>query len=121
MKQFVALSKHARQRILERHYRHLPTTAKTQLDLERACEDLLRNAEECKRHMNDQAFMLFMYEKYGYEKNFAFRTHKNMLFVVVDGVCTTVLDTNEHHMTRQLTKTPVWQRKGGELPQVNRT
>ena len=108
MKQRVWLTNHAKQRILERHHRHLPPEAKSEAQLHLACENLLRGAEESKRHLNDQAFMLFYYEKYGYDKKYSFRTHKNMLFVIVNGACTTVLDTNEHYLTRQLTRAPRW-------------
>lgn len=96
------LSRHAKERIAERHDKYL-VKYKTVQEFEAACQDLLTRAEESRRHLNDQVFMAYCYEKYGYDAKFSFYVYKNALFVVIGRVVVTVLDTTKHAMTKQLT------------------
>lgn len=96
------LSNHAKDRLAERHDKYLKKY-KNIAEFNASCYELLSVAEESRRHLNDQVFMLFCYEKYGYDAKFSFYVYKNALFVVIGLVVVTVLDTTKHAMTRQLT------------------
>lgn len=96
----IVLTRHAKNRLRERHDRWLLAYT-DERSFNQSCYALLEHAQFSQRHINDTAFMLFYYEKYGYDKKFAFKEFKNVLFVIADGVCLTVLDTDVHATSRQ--------------------
>jgi hypothetical protein len=97
----VYLSEHAMRRLRERHDRHLlPYT--DEASFRYSCLELFNGrAVESKRHLNDTALMAFLGEKYGHDQRFSFRVYRNALFVIRNGVCATVLDTEQHSFSRQ--------------------
>lgn len=101
-KPLVHLSQHAKERLRERHDRHLLpyTDART---FELSCYELLDRAEETRRHLNDTVLMTELYADYGYNKQYSFKVYANALFIIVDNFCVTVLDTNKHAYSRQFT------------------
>lgn len=99
-KPLVHLSQHAKERLRERHDRHLlPYTDKRTFEL--SCYELLDRAEETRRHLNDTALMTELYADYGYDQQYSFKVYANALFIIVNDLCVTVLDTNIHAYSRQ--------------------
>jgi hypothetical protein len=95
------LTKHAQQRLRERHDRHL-LPYNDEASFLYSCLELFNGrATETNRHLNDTALMLHLREQYGYEHNYTFRVYENALFVIVDTSCVTVLDTDIHSYSRQ--------------------
>lgn len=105
MKRTMFLSKHAKDRLRERHDRLL-RRYETEREFDLACYELFDAAEVTNRHVNDTRFMNDLYERHGFNSKFVFKTIKNALFIVVDNVCTTVLDMEQHKTTRQFTARP---------------
>lgn len=99
-KPLITLSRHAKDRLCERHDKYL-LRYQNEHEFNRSCYELLDRAEYTNRHKNDTAFMMFFQEKYGYEKRYSFKEWKNVLFVIVDDTCVTVLDTLIHRTSRQ--------------------
>lgn len=99
-KPLVHLSKHAKDRLRERHDRHLLRYV-DQRSFELACYELLDRAEDTRRHLNDTAMMAVLYADYGYDQQYNFKMYANALFVIVNDVCVTVLDTDMHAFSRQ--------------------
>lgn len=96
----IVLSMHARQRLRERHDRWLLAYT-DERSFNTSCYEFLDRAEFSQRHVNDTVFMMDYYEEYGYDNRFEFKMFKNALFVIVNDVCVTVLDTDLHRTTRQ--------------------
>lgn len=96
----ITLTRHAKQRLRERHDRWLIAYT-NEREFEISCYELLDRAEFSKRHLNDTRFMVEMGEQFGYDKVFSFKVWKNVLFVIQNNVVTTVLDTDEHRTSRQ--------------------
>lgn len=97
----IYLTTHAKDRLRERHDRHLlPYT--NLAEFETSCYELLNDqAKFTNRHLNDTSFMMFYQEKYGFEKKYRFKEYKNALFVIVNDRVVTVLDTDQHQSSRQ--------------------
>ena len=96
----LVLTQHAKQRLQERHDQHLIRyTSEREFNI--ACYELLDLATYTNRHINDAKFMLFYYEKYGYDSVYRFKEYKNVLFIIVGDSVVTVIDTDEHRTTRQ--------------------
>lgn len=116
-KQLVHLSRHAKERLRERHDRHLLKYT-DQRSFELSCYELFDRAEDTRRHLNDTALMAVLYSDYGYDQRFSFKIYANALFVIVNDVCVTVLDTDIHAYSRQFTgSAPVAKSRSIELPQ----
>jgi hypothetical protein len=99
-KPLVHLSLHAKERLRERHDKHLLRyTDKRSFEL--SCYELLDRAEDTRRHLNDTALMAVLYADYGYDQQFSFKVYANALFIIVDNLCVTVLDTDVHAYSRQ--------------------
>jgi hypothetical protein len=94
------LSRHAKDRLRERHDQHL-LPYRNDIEFLSSCYELFDRAEFSNRHLNDTVFMLRLREKHGYEVTLRFKEYKNALFVIVDNTVVTVLDTDEHHTSRQ--------------------
>lgn len=103
MTRAVFLTAHAKQRLRERHDKHLFRYENEQ-QFNNSCYQLFNTAEDSRRFLNDTAFMLQMYEKYGYQAKFSFRVYKNAVFVIVGDACVTVLDSTVHAYTPQLAR-----------------
>lgn len=121
-KALVHLSLHAKERLRERHDKHLLRYT-DQRSFELACYELLDRAEDTRRHLNDTALMAVLYADYGYDQQFSFKVYANALFIIVNNVCVTVLDTNIHAYSRQFkvaapvsVKPVVQQKRGGAGP-----
>lgn len=97
----IYLTNHAKDRLRERHDRHLlPYTNIDEFNA--SCYELLNvQAKFTNRHLNDTAFMMYYQEKYGFEKKYQFKEYKNALFVIADDRVVTVLDTDQHRSSRQ--------------------
>lgn len=96
----ITLTRHAKDRLRERHGKFL-TKYIDDRGFNLACYELMGRAVESRRHLNDQQFMIRLYEKHGYDCCFRFLEFKNALFVITNNVCLTVLDTNTHRTSRQ--------------------
>ena len=99
-KPLVHLSLHAKNRLRERHDKHLLKYT-DQRSFELACYELLDRAEDTKRHLNDTALMAVLYSDYGCDQRFSFKLYANVLFIIVNDLCVTVLDTSIHTYSRQ--------------------
>lgn len=103
----IHLSRHAKERLRERHDKHL-LRYEDQRSFELSCYELLDRAEDTHRHHNDTALMTRLYADYGYDQRFSFKVHANALFIIVNNICVTVLDTSIHSYSRQFVQsTPV--------------
>jgi hypothetical protein len=96
----IYLSNHAKDRLRERHDKHLLRYTNLK-EFNTSCYELLDLATFTNRHLNDQAFMVRMHEKYGYDGVFRFKEYKNVLFIIVDELVVTVLDSDAHGTTSQ--------------------
>lgn len=95
------LTKHAQERLQERHDRWLLPYHDADSFLYSCLELFNDRAVESNRHLNDTALMTRLHEQYGYDHEYTFRVYENALFVIVDGRCVTVLDTAVHTYSRQ--------------------
>lgn len=96
----IHLSQHAKDRLRERHDKHL-LRYNTFDEFTQSCYELLERASWTNRHLNDLVFMTKLRDRHGFDVQLRFKEYKNALFVVVDNTVTTVLDTDEHRTSRQ--------------------
>lgn len=95
----ITYSVHALQRLRERHDQHL-RRYEDERSFRAAAYELFDQATFVNGHINDSVFMHKLHDKYGYDKKYRFKEHKNVLFVIVGDTITTVLDTDEHKTSR---------------------
>lgn len=56
---------------------------KNRKEIDREITRRLNESDENKSYINNTEFMCRYYEKYGFEKRFEFRTHEDIMFVIV--------------------------------------